>query len=70
MSAFKNLTDIGLTGGSPRYNPSELQAQWGLNTSIDKTILLTFGGLGLQQIPYDNLQHFLIGNSSPLIVQP
>jgi len=58
MSAFKNLTDIGLTGGSPRYNPSELQAQWGLNTSIDKTILLTFGGLGLQQIPYDNLQHF------------
>ncbi len=58
MSAFKSLTDVGLTGGSPRYSPDELRATWGLTAPADKTILLTFGGLGLQQIPYDNLQYF------------
>jgi hypothetical protein len=58
MSAFPNITDVGLTGGSPRYTPEELRLTWGINTPPEKTILLTFGGLGLQQIPYDNLQQF------------
>jgi len=60
MSAFaKNKTiDVGLTGGSPNYLVEELRATWGINTPPRKTILLTFGGLGLQQFPYENLQQF------------
>lgn len=58
MSAFKNIIDIGLTGGSPRYDPDELRSKWGVTTPTSQTVLLTFGGLGLQQIPYNNLQRF------------
>ncbi len=58
MSAFTNIIDVGLTGGSPRYAVEDLRASWGITAPQEKTILLTFGGLGLQQIPYDNLRHF------------
>jgi hypothetical protein len=58
MSAFKNITDVGLTGGSPRYNLDELRASWGITAPVEQTVLLTFGGLGLQQIPYDSLKQF------------
>ncbi|WP_208099189.1 glycosyl transferase [Nostoc sp. 106C] len=58
MSAFTNIIDVGLTGGSPRYAVDDLRASWGISAPLEKTILLTFGGLGLQQIPYDNLRHF------------
>ncbi len=58
MSAFNNITDVGLTGGSPRYQLDELRATWQITTPIEQTALLTFGGLGLQQIPYDNLTNF------------
>ncbi len=58
MSAFTNVTDIGLTGGEPRYAADELRFKWGITAPLEKTVLLTFGGLGLQQIPYENLQLF------------
>jgi hypothetical protein len=58
MSAFPNITDVGLTGGSPHYQPDALRSSWGITAPVEKTVLLTFGGLGLQQIPYDNLQRF------------
>ncbi|MBH8564914.1 glycosyl transferase [Nostoc sp. CENA67] len=58
MKAFNNITDVGLTGGSPRYSVDDLRSIWGITAPREKTILLTFGGLGLQQIPYDNLGHF------------
>ncbi|MGD1875614.1 MAG: glycosyl transferase [Mastigocoleus sp.] len=58
MSAFENITDIGLTGGSPKFSAEEVMTRWGINTPIEKTVLLTFGGLGLQQIPYHNLSKF------------
>ncbi|AFZ24424.1 hypothetical protein Cylst_2188 [Cylindrospermum stagnale PCC 7417] len=58
MQAFPNITDVGLVGGSPRFAADELRATWGITAQKEKTILLTFGGLGLQQIPYDNLRHF------------
>ncbi len=58
MSAFGTITDVGLTGGTPRYSPETLRQEWGLKSPPEKTILLTFGGLGLEQIPYHNLQHF------------
>ncbi|WP_414528283.1 glycosyl transferase [Nodularia chucula] len=58
MSTFGNITDVGLTGGSPRYSNDQLRADWGITAPREKTILLTFGGLGVQQIPYDNLGNF------------
>ncbi|OUL37437.1 glycosyl transferase [Nostoc sp. T09] len=58
MSAFTNIIDVGLTGGSPRYAAEDLRASWGITAPLVKTILLTFGGLGLQQLPYDNLSLF------------
>jgi hypothetical protein len=58
MSAFPNITDVGLTGGTPRYNLDVLREKLGLKTPPENTILLTFGGLGLQQIPYDGLSEF------------
>jgi hypothetical protein len=58
MSSFRNITDIGLTGGSPRYTPEEIRSKWGITTPKEQTVLLTFGGLGLQQIPYENLRQF------------
>ncbi len=58
MSAFPQITDVGLTGGNPRYNFDQLRADFGLKTQPEKTILLTFGGLSLAEIPYQNLQNF------------
>ncbi|MBE9086514.1 MULTISPECIES: glycosyl transferase [unclassified Tolypothrix] len=58
MSAFSNIIDVGLTGGSPRYAADDLRSIWGIAAPVEKTILLTFGGLGVQQLPYDNLRFF------------
>lgn len=58
MTAFPSVTDVGLTGGYPRYSADELQAQFPVSAPPEKTVLLTFGGLGLEQIPYQNLTQF------------
>ncbi|EKQ69494.1 hypothetical protein OsccyDRAFT_2123 [Leptolyngbyaceae cyanobacterium JSC-12] len=58
MSAFPHITDVGFTGGTPRYSSEQLRQDLNLHAPIDKTVLLTFGGLGLEQIPYQNLAHF------------
>ncbi|MBW4650056.1 MAG: glycosyl transferase [Kastovskya adunca ATA6-11-RM4] len=58
MSAFPEITDVGLTGGIPQYTPEELRDRFSLTAPTDKTILLTFGGLSLEAIPYDNLHAF------------
>lgn len=58
MSAFPKITDVGLTGGSPRYEVEQLRAEFSLSAPVERTILLTFGGLGLAQIPYTTLQRF------------
>lgn len=58
MSAFPNIIDVGLTGGNPRYGLETLRQEFNLTTAPEKTVLLTFGGLGLEQIPYANLQQF------------
>ena len=58
MSAFTAITDVGLTGGTPRYSEADLRAQFGLQSPPPQTVLLTFGGLGLQQIPYHHLESF------------
>lgn len=58
MSAFGNITDVGLTGCQPQFSNEELRHKFKLTAPLEKTILLTFGGLGLQSIPYENLQQF------------
>jgi len=58
MTAFPVIEDVGLTGGTPRYNLEGLQEKFGITSPVEKTVLITFGGLGLQQIPYENLQQF------------
>lgn len=58
MSAFPHITDVGLTGSTPRLSNQELRQKFGLTIPKEKTILLTFGGLGLQAIPYHNLEYF------------
>jgi len=58
MSAFPHITETGLTGGSPRYELEQLRDIFNITTPQEKTIMLTFGGLGLEQIPYQNLANF------------
>jgi hypothetical protein len=58
MNAFPTITDVGLTGGTPRYSLDELREKFGVSSSPEKTVLLTFGGLNLQQIPYNTLTQF------------
>lgn len=58
MLAFPQIVDTGLTGGSPRHALEELRSKFGISAEPEKTVLLSFGGLGLEKIPYTNLQHF------------
>lgn len=58
MAAFPVVQDVGLTGGTPRYAAESLRARWRLTVPPEQTALLTFGGLGLQAIPYDDLVAF------------
>ena len=47
-----------LTGGTPRYSVEQLRETFSLKTDSNRTVLMTFGGLGLNAIPYQNLQRF------------
>ncbi|MGF1539561.1 MAG: glycosyl transferase [Pleurocapsa sp.] len=58
MSVFPNITDVGLTGITSRHNREDLSRKFNLIKPQAKTALLTFGGLGIEAIPYDNLQRF------------
>ena len=59
MSAFSNITDVGLTGVDPRFDANELLEKFDLTeTPKEKIILATFGGLGLDRIPYENVTRF------------
>lgn len=58
MSAFPVIEDVGLTGGSPRYPADILRRDFNITAPPEKTVLLTFGGLGLSQIPYEGLKRF------------
>ena len=58
MGAFPNIEDVGLTGGTPRYDEAQLREYLGIKTPPEKTVLLTFGGLGLDKLPYQNLARF------------
>lgn len=58
MDIFANQRDVGLTGGDPRFSEQDLRERLGIHAPKERTILLTFGGLGLQAIPYEGLQAF------------
>lgn len=58
MSAFPNIIDVGLTGGHPHFPLDEIRDTWGITAPPERTILLTFGGLGLKKIPYENVNQF------------
>lgn len=74
MPAMPNITDIGLTGGTPAYSETHLrqliqkdryskgqslsQADIDALPDTEHTVLLTFGGLGLATIPYDAIHQF------------
>ena len=58
MAAFPNVTDVGLTGGIPKYTAEYLRKIMASDVPPERTVLLTFGGLGLSKIPYDALKKF------------
>lgn len=58
MSPFPNIEDVGLTGGNPRYEEEQLKEYFRITSPPEKTVLLTFGGLGLDKLPYQNLELF------------
>ncbi len=57
MSAFPHQERVGLTGADPQFSAAEVASHLGLR--LDRpTVLLTFGGLGLQGFPYQQLEAF------------
>ena len=58
MSAFPHITDVGLTGGSPRFPLEDLRQKFNLTAPKERTVMLTFGGLGIDRLPYDSLTRF------------
>jgi hypothetical protein len=58
MSAFPVITDVGFTGGTPRFEMEHLRQMFNLQAPQARTVLMTFGGLGLERIPYENLHRF------------
>ncbi|MGD1938587.1 MAG: glycosyl transferase [Cyanophyceae cyanobacterium] len=59
MDSFPLITDVGLTGGTPQFSDDELRDRLSIpNRPKERTVLLTFGGLGLDAIPYDRLSYF------------
>jgi hypothetical protein len=58
MPAFKNIVDVGLTGAVPQMPTDDLRSKLNLTVDLEKTVLLTFGGMGRSQIPYHHLQQF------------
>jgi hypothetical protein len=66
MSAFANPMDVGLTGQNPRVPVSMVRQQLEITTPPERTVLLAFGGLGIQGIPYGDLGAFPTGVFSAL----
>ena len=58
MDAFPHIKDVGLTGGIPANSAAQVREQ--LHLDGDRpVVLLTFGGMGIRNIPYDRLREFL-----------
>ncbi len=57
MSSFPVIQDVGLTGVNCNFTPADLYNKLQLSPQRF-TVLLTFGGLSLQEIPYTNILQF------------
>ena len=58
MDRFPVIEDVGLTGGDPKYPLAKIRDKFKLIQPKERTILLTFGGLSLDAIPYQNIDRF------------
>ncbi|EDX87494.1 hypothetical protein S7335_5204 [Synechococcus sp. PCC 7335] len=58
MSALPNQTDVGLTGGTPAYSEAHLRRLMQSDVPPERTVLITFGGMGVAQTPYEALTEF------------
>ncbi len=58
MSAFPNIIDVGLTGQNPRFPVDIIHQKLEIYTPPERTVLLAFGGLGIQEVPYGDLAKF------------
>jgi hypothetical protein len=57
LDRFPRREATGLTGGKPRYQIADLRQALELEQA-ERTVLMVFGGLGLQAIPYQNVELF------------
>jgi hypothetical protein len=57
LDRFPVREPAGLTGGKSRYEAADVRQDLGLEQA-EQTILMVFGGLGLQAIPYENVKLF------------
>jgi hypothetical protein len=57
LDRFPVREPAGLTGGKPRYEAADVRQDLGLEQA-ERTVLMVFGGLGLQAIPYENVGLF------------
>jgi hypothetical protein len=58
LERFPIKEDVGLTGGTARYEVAELRQGLELEQAVERTVLMVFGGLGVQNIPYQNVELF------------
>jgi len=58
MSAFSQIINVGLTGSKPKFSVEQLRQKFQITAAPEKTILLTFGGMGIASTPYENLKRF------------
>lgn len=57
MASFPSPVDVGLTGAEPAHDRETIAAKLDLDPQRP-TILLTFGGLGIATLPYENVHRF------------
>ena len=57
LDRFPLREPMGLTGGQPRYQAADVRQDLELEQA-ERTVLMVFGGLGLQAIPYQNVGLF------------
>jgi hypothetical protein len=57
LDHFPVQEPAGLTGGKSRYSAADVRRDLRLKES-ERTVLMVFGGLGLQAIPYKNVELF------------
>jgi hypothetical protein len=58
MKAFSTVEDVGFVGGTPHFSPEQLRETFHIEAAREQTAMITFGGLNLQQIPYEGLRQY------------